>query len=66
MRVMRVLIPHVKHGQDGIDLYTSFHAEDDVYATLYALYVIDRVLQPAGISVPSCSPRESSGSRTLY
>ncbi len=56
--LMRVLIPRITVDPDLIDFYANEVPVDGMYAGLYSLYVIDRVLEPAGISVSGCSPGE--------
>jgi hypothetical protein len=67
--LLRILIPRVALGAGVIDNYTNILPPDEVdemYAVLYADYVVNEVLAPAGIDVPDCSPRDDAGSRTLY
>jgi CubicO group peptidase (beta-lactamase class C family) len=63
--LMRVLIPLLTTGEDLIDIYSNVLPEDEVYAALYAEYIRDEVLAPAGVNTPLCSPAEDASNRTL-
>jgi D-alanyl-D-alanine carboxypeptidase len=64
--LLRILIPQITIGEEVISIYANVLPEDFVYAALYAQYVANEVLGPAGIDALFCSPDDSADSRTLY
>ena len=63
--LMRILIPLLTTGEELIEIYSNVLPEDEVYAALYADYISDEVLEPAGVNTPLCSPAEELSSQTF-
>ncbi len=64
--LMRILIPLIAIDSGVIQNWANIWPLEDVYAALYAIYVDDNVLSPAGINKTGCFSAQSNATRTLY
>jgi CubicO group peptidase (beta-lactamase class C family) len=64
--LMRILIPRIAYEPGVIQNWANVWPLEDVWAALYAIYVDQNVLSPAGISKTGCFSSQSDATRTLY